>query len=140
MKTPRPILDIIRVITCFEMLVALQGQRIRRDLARRFAREGTTPVVKAPMSSNEAGMSQIVHASLTVNTAIHRHWPVQGMLSITHVDSEKSPLVQLADFVAGSVYEWHKSGNPTIRLIESKVRAAVVDDWPQIKARWTHAE
>jgi len=72
------------------------------------------------------------------DTAIYRHWPADGLLSIVHVDSERNALAQLADFVAGSVYEWHKAGNQTIRLIDNRVRAAVVDDWPKIKARWIH--
>ncbi len=72
----------------------------------------------------------------TVNTYIHRHWPTQGVLSISHVDSQRSSLVQLADFVAGSVYAWHKAGNPTFNLIAEKVDATLVEDWRYIKARW----
>lgn len=71
-----------------------------------------------------------------MNTTIHRHWPAQGMLSIHHVDSQRSPLVQLADFVAGSAYDWHKAGDPTFNLIAEKVDAALVEDWQHIKARW----
>lgn len=71
-----------------------------------------------------------------VNTAVYRHWPAQGVLSIVHVDSERSPLVQLADFVAGSVYDWHKVGDPTVDLIQAKMKIAAVEDWRQIKARW----
>ncbi len=71
-----------------------------------------------------------------VNTYIYRHWPTQGVLSISHIDSQRSPLVQLADFVAGSVYDWHKTGDPTFNLIEEKVDAALVEDWQYIKARW----
>ncbi|MFQ5855360.1 MAG: DUF3800 domain-containing protein [Anaerolineae bacterium] len=71
-----------------------------------------------------------------VNTFIHRHWPVQGMLSITHVDSQASPLVQLADFVAGCAYNWNKKGDTTYRLIEGRLGAALVEDWRLIKARW----
>lgn len=76
-----------------------------------------------------------VHVA-TVNTIIHRHWPMQGVLSINHVDSQRSPLVQLADFVAGCVYSWHKEGDTTFRLIEGKLGAALVEDWRLIKARW----
>jgi hypothetical protein len=72
----------------------------------------------------------------TVNTFIHRHWPIRGVLSVTHVDSQRSPLVQLADFVAGSVYAWHKAGDPAFGLIEGQVNAALVEDWRHIKARW----
>jgi len=39
-----------------------------------------------------------------VDTLIHRQWPSQGLLSVVHVDSQRNPLVQLADLVAGSVY------------------------------------
>ncbi len=73
---------------------------------------------------------------VAVNTAIYRHWPAQGVLSIVHVDSQRSPLVQLADFVAGSVYDWHRVGDPTVDLIQAKMKIAVVEDWRQIKARW----
>jgi len=76
----------------------------------------------------------------TVNTFIYRHWPTWGVLSIAHVDSQRSPLVQLADFVAGSVYDWYKAGDPTFGLIEGQVRAALVEDWPRIKARWVRRE
>jgi len=71
-----------------------------------------------------------------VNTFIHRQWPVQGVLSITHVDSQHNPLVQLADFVAGSVYNWHKEQDETYRLIEGRVGAALVEEWRLIKVRW----
>jgi hypothetical protein len=40
------------------------------------------------------------------------------MPSITHVDSQCSPLMQLADFVAGCVYSWHKENDVTFRRIE----------------------
>ncbi len=71
----------------------------------------------------------------TVNTFIHRHWPERGVLSITHVDSQRNSLVQMADFVAGSVYDWHKAGNPAWALIEGRVRAALTEDWQHIKMR-----
>lgn len=131
-------------VTLYSLAVRKQGRRIA-DIPENYAALvcellqvcwHESPNVALSLDRHFISPAQIA----TVSTAIHRHWPVQGVLSITHVDSKNSPLVQLADFVAGSVYEWHKSGNPTIRLIESKVGAAVVDDWPQIKARWTHAE
>jgi len=56
------------------------------------------------------------------------------------VDSQHNPLVQLADFVAGSVYAWHKAGDDTVKLIESKISVAIVEDWPKIKRRWIRAE
>jgi hypothetical protein len=74
-----------------------------------------------------------------VNTFIHRHWPAQGMLSITHVDSQRSPLVQLADFVAGCVYSWQKENDATFRRIEGRLGAALVKDWRHIKAHWVDA-
>ncbi|HET7087338.1 MAG TPA: DUF3800 domain-containing protein [Anaerolineae bacterium] len=72
-----------------------------------------------------------------LNTFLYRHWPTQGVLSISHVDSQRNPLVQLADFVAGSVYAWHKEGDNTIKMIEGKISVALVEDWPEIKQRWT---
>jgi hypothetical protein len=71
-----------------------------------------------------------------VNTFIHRHWPTAGVLSVAHVDSQRNALVQLADFVAGSVYNWHKEGDTTVRLIEGRLRANLTEDWRQVKARW----
>ncbi len=72
----------------------------------------------------------------TVNTLIYRRWPPQGVLSITHVDSQRNVLVQLADMVAGSVYSWHKEGDETMQLIVGKLGATRVEDWRHIKARW----
>lgn len=71
-----------------------------------------------------------------VNTRIHHQWPPQGVLSISHVDSQRNTLVQLADLVAGSVYAWHKSGDRMLQLISEKFGATLVEDWRQIKARW----
>jgi len=71
-----------------------------------------------------------------VNTFIHHCWPSGGLLSIAHVDSQRSALVQLADFVAGSVYNWHKEGDPTVHWIEERLRANLTEDWRQVKARW----
>jgi len=76
----------------------------------------------------------------TVNTFVHRQWPARGVLSIDHVDSQRDPLVQLADFVAGSVYSQHKTGDATFRLIENRVGAMLVEDWRHIKARWRQTE
>lgn len=71
-----------------------------------------------------------------VDTLIHRRWPSQGVLSVAHVDSQRNPLVQLADLVAGSVYAWHKSGDRSIQLLSEKLDASLVEDWRYIKARW----
>jgi len=79
-----------------------------------------------------------LHIAL-VNTAIYRHWPQQGVLTITHVDSQRNPLVQLADFAAGCVYAWHKEQDENYRLIEDKLSAAV-EQWTDIKARWMREE
>lgn len=72
----------------------------------------------------------------TVSTMIYCRWPSQGVLSVTHVDSQCNALVQLADLAAGSVYAWHKSGDRTMQLISGKIGAALVQDWRHIKARW----
>jgi len=57
------------------------------------------------------------------------------IFSIAHADSQRSPLVQLADMVAGSVYAWHKSGDGTLQLIAEKFGATVVKDWRSIKGQ-----
>ena len=72
-----------------------------------------------------------------VNTFIYRQWPEAGVLSIAHVDSQHNSLVQLADFVAGCVYGWHKQQDETYRLIQGKISAASVEQWQHVKARWT---
>lgn len=71
-----------------------------------------------------------------VDTFIHRHWPKQGVLTIAHVDSQSNPLVQLADFVAGSVHDWHKQGDKTYRLLEGRIGAELVESWRHVKRRW----
>jgi hypothetical protein len=70
------------------------------------------------------------------NTFVYRHWPTPGILSVSHVDSQRHPLVQLADFVAGSVYAFHKEGDRTLNIIEGKVEATRVGNWLEIKQRW----
>jgi len=72
-----------------------------------------------------------------VNTFIYRQWPEAGVLSIAHVDSQHNSLVQLADFVAGCVYGWHKQQDETYRLIQGKISAASVEQWQHVKERWT---
>lgn len=70
------------------------------------------------------------------NTLLYRRWPRQGILSVVHVDSRHSPLVGLADFVAGSLYSWRKRGDETFRLIEPKVIASRDEGWTRIKQKW----
>jgi hypothetical protein len=41
--------------------------------------------------------------------------------------------VQLADFVAGGVYNWHKEGDPTVRLIAGKLCANLTEDGSRSK-------
>lgn len=61
---------------------------------------------------------------------------VAGVLTINHVDSQRNPLVQLADFVAGSIYTRHKAGDTTGELLRSRLRAEAVADWPGVKRQW----
>jgi hypothetical protein len=71
-----------------------------------------------------------------VDTFIHRHWPKHGVLTLAHVNSQSNPLVQLADFAAGSVYDWHKQGDASYRLLESRIGAELVESWQHVKHRW----
>ncbi len=125
-------------------LTVLKGGRRIRDTPENYAVLtcellslcwDTYPNVALSLDRHFTSPAQIA----AVNTFIHRHWPVQGMLSITHVDSQRSPLVQLADFVAGSVRSWHKENDTTLRQIEGRLGAALVKDWRRIKARWVDA-
>lgn len=70
------------------------------------------------------------------NTFVYRHWPAPGVLSISHVDSQREHLVQLADFVAGSTYAFHKEGDNTVMRLGERVTVALAGDWPDIKRRW----
>ncbi|MBI4671584.1 MAG: DUF3800 domain-containing protein [Chloroflexi bacterium] len=67
---------------------------------------------------------------------IHRHWPRRGVVSINHVDSQRNPLVQLADFVAGCVYAWDSAQEERYRFIENKFRSVTKKQWREIKAAW----
>ncbi len=71
-----------------------------------------------------------------VNTFVYRQWPRTGVLSIEHVDSQRSPLVQLADFVAGCVYAWHRERSEPYNVIEKKLSVAKVESWSSLKAQW----
>lgn len=70
------------------------------------------------------------------DTFVFRRWPAAGVLSIAHVDSQRAPLVQLADFAAGGIQARH-GGDTTIRLAEERIKSAEVEDWPRVKARGT---
>ncbi len=76
----------------------------------------------------------------TVDTIVHRHWPRHGVVSINHVDSQRNPLVQLADFVAGCVYEWNSAQDDRYRLIEHKFHTVVRKHWTDIKAEWVEKD
>ena len=71
-----------------------------------------------------------------VDTFIHHQWPPAGILTISHVDSRHNTLVQLADFVAGSAYDWHKWEDQTYRLLEARIVVETVAVWSDIKHRW----
>jgi len=71
------------------------------------------------------------------DTLIYQRLPAAKVLSIYHVDSQRNSLVQLADFVAGSVYAFHKEENHLIKIIEGKMKAANTESWVDIKRRWT---
>lgn len=71
----------------------------------------------------------------TVNTILYRHLPAQSEMALKHVDSQRNSLVQLADFVAGSMYEFHKGQNTGYRLIAEKIKTAT-KTWQTIKAEW----
>jgi len=58
------------------------------------------------------------------------------VLSISHVDSQRDHLVQLADFVAGSTYAFDKEGDDTVMRLGERVTVALAGDWPDIKRRW----
>ncbi len=66
------------------------------------------------------------------------HQPAPSIVSagLDESGSLSNALVQLADFVVGSVYNWHKEGDPTVRLIEGRLRANLAEDWRQVKAWW----
>ena len=65
---------------------------------------------------------------------------IRNLIRRAVVHSGKRLKRPLADFVAGSVYAWHKAGDDTVKLIESKISVAIVEDWPKIKRRWIRAE
>lgn len=71
-----------------------------------------------------------------VNTLIYRQWPADGILSVQHVDSQHAPIVQLADFVAGSVYSWYATGEGIFRILVGKTIADRLADWVEIKGEW----
>lgn len=70
----------------------------------------------------------------TLNTILYRHLPQGSVLALNHVNSQRNTLVQLADFLAGSVYEFHKGQNTSYLLIE-KTKIAF-KTWQDIKGDW----
>jgi len=71
-----------------------------------------------------------------LNTLIYRQLPASGVLSISHVDSQRHALVQLADFVAGSIYAKYKEGDTTSQLLASKLRSEKKREWAVVKREW----
>jgi hypothetical protein len=71
-----------------------------------------------------------------VNTFIYRRWPPMGVLNLIHVDSQRNPLVQLTDFVAGATYTWRNGQDDLLYLLTDKIAMASVVSWPELKARW----
>ena len=60
------------------------------------------------------------------------------MLARAHAIMMQANEVDLkADFVAGSVYAWHKDNDDTLKMIEGKISFALMDEWAAIKHRWT---
>jgi len=90
------------------------------------------PNVALSLDKHFTSPSQIA----VVDTFIHRRWPQHGILTISHVDSELNPIVQMADFVAGAVYAWQKEQNEAYRVIEDKISVAAIEHWSQVKAHW----
>ena len=71
-----------------------------------------------------------------LNTFVYRHWPAPGVLSIAHVDSQRNPQVQLADFVAGSLHAWHNAGDTTWEVLKDRLRVSLVEEWSEVKRQW----
>lgn len=71
----------------------------------------------------------------TMNTLIYRHLPESSEMALAHVDSQYDSLVQLADFVAGSLSEFHRGQGAKFQLIENKIRT-MAKTWTQIKTEW----
>jgi len=71
-----------------------------------------------------------------VNTFVYRHWPATGMLNLVHVDSQRSTLVQLADFVAGATYDRYNARNDSLHFFVDKIANTQVVAWSILKARW----
>jgi hypothetical protein len=74
-----------------------------------------------------------------IDTFIHRCWPLEGVVSVAHVDSQRNALVQLADMVAGSAYSLRKDEDKAHEALLRKVGVAAIEDWRHIKARWLGA-
>lgn len=71
-----------------------------------------------------------------MDTFIYRHLPSANTLSIHHVDSQRSNLVQLADFVAGSIREHHTKRDATSPLLQPIILSQSIGSWMEIKRKW----
>jgi hypothetical protein len=71
-----------------------------------------------------------------MDTFIYRHLPSANTLSIHHVDSQRSNLVQLADFVAGSIREQYVKHDATSLLLQPIILSQSVGSWVEIKRKW----
>ncbi len=71
-----------------------------------------------------------------VNTFVYRHWPATGTLNLIHVDSQRSSLVQLADFVAGAAYDRYNGRDDSLHILGDKIANVKVAAWATLKAGW----
>lgn len=71
----------------------------------------------------------------TMDTILYRFLPSDCVMALEHVDSQQHTLVQLADFVAGSLYDFYKRQNPSYQLVADKIKTTT-KSWQDIKARW----
>lgn len=71
-----------------------------------------------------------------MDTFIYRHLPPANTLSIHHVDSQRSNLVQLTDFVAGSIREQYAKRDTTSLLLQPIILSQSISSWMEIKRKW----
>jgi len=121
------------------------------NVALSLDRHSTSPVQIAAVNTfiyrqwPEAGVLSIAHVDSQHNSFFQIGSDTSRLAAIRF--SQKlliprrlrrgSSLVQLADFVAGCVYGWHKQQDETYRLIQGKISAASVEQWQHVKERWT---